>query len=174
MIIDLYTFKPLPLSMRTTFELMAWPYGEHRAVFEKQMRDLYAFRYEDSEMVDGDRDINFSLNFKIANDLKYPFLGFFNKLAVSNSELKIIPWPADDQKGYSLLEKLDEDEVAKDRMAWLAWNVPGEVDIWNSERIKFTPRYELLKNCIERGRCYEQDKNLGNRNKAIGKKRDEN
>jgi hypothetical protein len=171
MIIDLYTFRPLPEIFRTTFELPAWPYGEYRHVFEEFMRELSAFRYEDNEIKDGDRDINFSLNFKISNKPNYPFLAFFNKVAVSNEELKVIKWPADDQKGYKLLEKLDRDPTAQDRMAWLSWNVPGDVEIWDSERIKFTPRYEHLKDFTEKGKCYQPDDSLGNPNKSVGRKK---
>ena len=157
MIVDLYTLKPLPLEIRTTFELVAWPYGEHFEVFKKQMQSLFVFRYEDTEMEDGGKDINFPINFEL--DRK-PSLAFKSKVAISGDELKVIPWPANKREGSRLLDRLDSDPVTKDRMAWLCWNVPGDVEVWNSEQIKFTPRYEFIKSCTEKGKCYEMDETL--------------
>jgi hypothetical protein len=55
------------------------------------------------------------------------------------------------------LEKIDNDEIAKDRMAWFKWNVPGKVHIWNSEVIKFIPIPELVRQCKDGDGCYNYD-----------------
>jgi hypothetical protein len=162
MIVYMYHFIPLPIEIRSSFELPAWPYSddpEFEKIFEDYMKSLKVFRYEDNVLEDGDLDTNYSINFEV-EEIEFPFNAFFSSCAISNEELKIIDWPQDNKKGSNLMKKIKENKIQSDLKAWFNWNVPMSITGWTPEYIRREIRYEYVDGCNEKSGCWSADTTL--------------
>lgn len=102
MIVKLYSFKPLPLDIRGTFDLKAWPYNEeHFETFAEYMRENEIFRYEDSSPAgqDGKESINaiciplHHLKIKQIQESDFGVPGFRSQCVVDPTTLQIVKFP---------------------------------------------------------------------------------
>jgi len=160
MIVKMYSYTQFPIEMRSDFELPSWPYNEkYFHLFKSYMHSLGVFRYEDSVEEDGGRNVFYPINFP-TEDIDYPFKAYYNMVAISDSELKVIDWPADDPDGAALLKQIDEDPVFKDRKAWMMWNVPVMVSDWNGSMIKREFIHQEMRSLCQTQTCYQQGKNF--------------
>jgi len=152
MLVTLYSREPLPLEIRTTFDLQAWPYNpEHSHLFYDYMKKLTIFRYEDDQFTDGGKDIGHPLNIDKPSG-PFPFQAYYSYCALSNSTLTIMNWPADNPEGYAMLKKLDEHPIGKDRKAWFYWNAPVTINDWSDLLISREIDYSNLEeHCEDRG-----------------------
>tara|TARA_R110002167_G_scaffold366416_2_gene596406 strand:+ start:14476 stop:14940 length:465 start_codon:yes stop_codon:yes gene_type:complete len=137
MIIYLWSFNPLPINLRTELEIDAYPYGEYQNYFLNQMRMLSVFRYSDNEKKTGNPDI--LIPRENPKPISLPMKAYYSSVAVSASELKVIPWPNDSEQGRDLYNELMKHPIAKDGMAWFDWNIEVEVVALRTEYIEYYP-----------------------------------
>ena len=123
--VELWSFGKLDLSLRSSFELPAYPNSDYHSEFEDYMRSLGVFRFTctDTEVCPNPLIIKRQEE----KPLQLPFDCYFNSCAISDDELSIIEWPMDDPAGESLHRTLMEHPIAKDNKAWFNWNVKMSV-----------------------------------------------
>ena len=130
--IDLWHKDPLPLDLRNTFELPAWPYTEDKEFFKiflDYMHKYSILRYHDTALSDGGKNIDYPFTFyKVGedeyNDVKGPVYIYYSRVAVDDNEFRVQTWPMDrvsdaDQKW---LHSIKHHPVSGDMMAWSFWN----------------------------------------------------
>lgn len=128
--IDLWHKDPLPLELRESFELPAWPYTEDKdfyQIFLDYMHQYTILRYQDTAIMDGDNNIDYPFTFvRVGEDeeVKGPVYIYYSRVAVDDSEFKVQKWPMDrtadaDKKWLSRVKK---HAISGDMMAWSFWN----------------------------------------------------
>jgi hypothetical protein len=153
----MYSYKPLPLEVRTSFDLQAWPYNDrHKHLFIDYMKSLTVFRYEDDETEDGSRIIAYPINIEKPTGDK-PFEAYYSSCAVSNKNLSIIAWPNDKPEGQDLMDMIDLHPIGKDRKAWFEWNIPVNVLSWTNSMIVRKEITSKIDNCAVSRGCSEYE-----------------
>lgn len=129
MLIQLFSKRPLPQELRSTFELPCWPYregpgGQIPVELRDYLRKYSVFRYEDD--YPGDRG-QYSYAILIPDDdgvwpsdFKSPINAYQHTLYVHNETLEIIKWPNDRPEGFELHRKIVEG--TGDNFAWAEFN----------------------------------------------------
>lgn len=148
MFVKFYTFQPLDDSIRTTFELPAWPYTnnpEHYKLFEDYLKENSIFLYEDSIDKDGELDVNYAISLPLDIDPEKSFTAFRFEGVLDGDTLAIKDFPAAQLRNpkFSIARV---NEHYGDTKAWFAWNIPGTVSYWNATTggIKFEEMSELI------------------------------
>lgn len=125
----MYSFRPFPEELRTTFELPDWPHwprdSEQFATFRNYMQKLTVFHYDDSDIDPrSGKDTNpIFFDFERGeNFFPYKEPIFLNGVHVSSNELKVFEWPRDEHS--HLMDKIKNKSKYDDMMAWRYWNVP--------------------------------------------------
>lgn len=134
MIVDLWSFEPLNLSLRGSFELDAFPNGDYHTFFEDQMRSLGVFRFGCSDV----EAVPYAVIIKKENPepIELPFTAYHSSCAIDDTDLKIINWPNDRPEGKALHEMMMEHPIMKDDKAWFRWNIKVDVLQVSMETIK--------------------------------------
>ena len=125
MMIDLYSFYKLDLSVRGSFELPSYPNGDYHSYFEDYLRKLSVFRFTCTDTEVCPEEV--LIKREEAVDLVLPFDCYFNSCAISDDSLAVMDWPNDNPAGKALHAQLMSHPIAKDNKAWFSWNVKVSV-----------------------------------------------
>lgn len=132
-----YSTEPLPLSLRGTFELPAWPYYNGNAKdIPKELIDYFKkykiVHYQDDY-------VKFPSGIVI-DPPQTPFIAFLSSGWVDDSDLKIIEWPMNAPPGMSVNYRLQEkiNKKTGDNWAWGEFNSIYQIDSVSPQRVKLT------------------------------------
>lgn len=137
--VKMYSLRPFPHSLRSSFELPEWPYfngvdNPPPNKFVQYLRDLGVVHYQDDypkskyAILIDQPDFSF-------RGMK-PTLMYFNFCQIDDDNLKIIKWS---NKGRpELRQKIHE--VTGDDFAWYDWNSEIEVLEVSSTKVVCAPR----------------------------------
>lgn len=144
----IYSTEPLPIELRSKFELPAWPYYfGNTDVIPQELMDYFEVlnivRYQD--------DVT-----KYPTGLVMPFApegqfyGFFSSGWLDDDNWNIIKWPMDAPPGMSVNKRLHKKIVDKtgDDYAWGEFNTIVNVVSMDTQRVKLGPISEEIKNSI--------------------------
>ena len=151
----MYHKEPFDLSVRGTFELPAWPHNddqESKDEFEKYLRELTVFRYQNSQIKDYPDKIDQIINLEFDEQLPNPFQAYYSVCLIDDEELKVRNW-VEMPRGKMIMDKVKEHPIAGDMKGWDFWNIPGKVSIWNQEVIKFDRDVEMIDSIKGPTRC---------------------
>ena len=145
MMIQMHSKKPLPDTLRSTFELPVWPYREGPGQTPIELRDYLKqftiFRYEDN-YTGGPRGMYaYAImipdeNGTWAQDWESPIECYQHMLFIDDETLEIIHWPNDNPQGFALHRKIEE--ATGDTFAWSEFNKKVELRACNSHVIAYT------------------------------------
>jgi len=128
--IDLWHKDPLPLELRTSFELPAWPYTEDKEFFQiflDYMQKYTILRYQDTALSDGNKNVDYPFTFIQVGEeeeIKGPIYIYYSRVAVDDQEFKVQRWPMDRiaDADPKWLSKIKKHPVSSDMMAWSFFN----------------------------------------------------
>lgn len=141
--------RKLPLEIRATFELPAWPYTqnpEHLELFEKYLRSLHVIRYDDSHSDPNSLKYDFAF---ILNDIEvggenhvFPIDGYFSRVAVHPDTFKVLSWPRnrDHDADPQWLENVENNPISGDMLAWSHFNKKIRIHENTQKWIRWEPR----------------------------------
>ena len=155
MVVNFYTFEPLDISLRSTFELPDFPYDEEgEPAFRRYMQGLKAMRYIDDLLEYDGRDVGYAINFEISNKV-LPVTAYFSSVAVDDETLKVIDWPRDFTTPSRPDVDIDINQITSDNKAWFSWNTIGEVKQWEGQIFQFAIDRDLNVRVGGQGECFK-------------------
>lgn len=137
----MYSFKPIPLEKRPTWEFPAWPHTddeEEYELFENFLKENSIFFYQDPLPMGKEGKFLPEIMLKLD---KTDFVGYKHMLNVDPDTLHVMPWPknAQNRRNPKMSHIHRTIDVHGDTAAWESFNIPGEIETdYDSRMLKFT------------------------------------
>jgi hypothetical protein len=134
--VSFYSWNPLPMELRSTFELPSWPYPDDSGIIPQDVDEYFRkysiFYYRDS--ISHKNKLRQGLIATGSENIKLPHPGYYHScyIDIEMRTFAIVPWWSQCSRQFVL----DTEKLTGDRMAWTAFNESRVIKGFNSRMIK--------------------------------------